>query len=190
MLTVYVIRHGEAEGNAERRIMGHSNHSLTANGEKDAETLGEKLRSVKFDKVYSSDLKRACDTANIISKMLDLPFAPESTEKLREIDPGECCGMDLDAFLEKYPASRNNIDYRYPGGEGYKEFYGRIAEFLKSLEKDHDGETVLIVAHGGVAKAVEYYSDCFESNDLGRTKISHEYIGRFVIDCGKSVKKS
>jgi len=81
MMTIYVVRHGEAEGNAERRIIGQSDHSLTEGGEKDAEVLGERLRSIKFNKIYSSDLKRARDTANIISKMLDSSLAPESTEK-------------------------------------------------------------------------------------------------------------
>ena len=184
MITVYIVRHGEAEGNAEGRIIGQSDHSLTERGERDAEILGERLRSVKFDKIYSSDLKRARDTANIISEMLDLPFAPESTEKLREIDPGECCGVKIMNFLKEYPASGNDIDFCFPGGESYKEFYRRIADFLKLIKKEHANETVLIVAHEGVIKAIEYHFGYLEFCDHQKIKISHEYVRKFIVDGG------
>lgn len=185
MLTIYVARHGEAEGNAEKKLMGQSDSPLTADGKKDAQKLGKSLRSVKFDKIYSSDLKRAYLTANIISEMLNLPFDPIKTEKLREIDSGKCCGMEMRRFSNEYPGSKNDADFRFPKGESYKRFFHRVADFLKQLGKDHDNEIILIVAHEGVIKAIEYYFGCFYFRDQAKIKIPHEYIGKFVIDGGK-----
>ncbi|MFA6097744.1 MAG: histidine phosphatase family protein [Candidatus Paceibacterota bacterium] len=184
MITVYVVRHGEAEGNAKKKLMGQSDPSLTAIGKKDAYMLGERLRSVKFDKVYTSDLERAWATTDIIAKILNLSLEPIKTEKLREIDTGDCCGMDLECFFREYPESKNSADFCFPKGESYREFFCRIANFLKSLAKDYDDEIILIVAHEGVIKAIEYYFGYLEFRNHQKTKISHEYVRKFVVDGG------
>lgn len=182
MLTIYVVRHGEAEGNAGNKLMGQCDCQLTERGRKDAEKVGEKLKSVRFDKIFSSDLKRAHETANIICKKLDHPFGPGMTEKLREIDVGDCCGMDAGWLFMEYPESRNSADFCFPNGESYRELFQRISDFMKSMEKKHNGKTVLIVAHEGVIKAIEYYFGCIEFSDHSTKNYSHDYIGKFIID--------
>ena len=65
-MRVYVIRHGESESNASKKWTGWMDVELTEKGKKDAEKAREVLKNIKFDKVYSSDLKRALDTMKIV----------------------------------------------------------------------------------------------------------------------------
>lgn len=189
MLTLYLVRHGEAEGNAKNMLMGQSDPALTEAGKKDAKKLGEKLRSVEFDKIYSSDLRRAFETASIIYSVLNSTPDLEKTEELCEIDLGDCCGMESERFSEKYPGSKDDVDFCFPNGESYKGFFSRIKYFLNMIAGEHDHENVLIVAHEGVIKAIEYHFGCFEFCDHAKIKIPYDYVGRFMIDRGILCKK-
>lgn len=188
MLILYLVRHGEAEGNAENMLMGQSDPALTEAGKKDAKKMGEGLKSVKFDKIYSSDLRRAFETARIISSVLNSTPDLEKTEELREIDLGDCCGMGSERFLKRYPGSKDDVDFCFPNGESYKGFFSRIKYFLNMIAGEHDHENVLIVAHEGVIKAIEYHFGCFEFCNHWKIKIPHGYIKKFVIDGGNRKK--
>ncbi len=97
--------------------------------------------------------------------------------------------MEARYFSREYPESQNDADFCFPKGESYKQFYKRIVDFIKRLEKKHNRKTVLIVAHEGVIRAIEYYFGCFGFHDHHKRKISHKYIGRFVIDGGRPAKQ-
>jgi probable phosphoglycerate mutase len=86
MTRVYLIRHGEAEGNIYRRAQGQYDSGLTAKGLRQVDALAERFRDVRIDALYSSDLQRARMTAAAITKYHDLPLRPDP--RLRELALG------------------------------------------------------------------------------------------------------
>ena len=95
-MKIYLVRHGETVFNTMGVLQGWNNSDLTEKGIEVAKNLGEELADVKFDKVFSSDLKRAADTARLIVNR-----EPETTELLREIDMGDWSGRHISEVIEK-----------------------------------------------------------------------------------------
>ena len=148
------MRHGQAESNLHGLIGGWSNVELTELGLKQAEAVGDRLRE-ELDgtyNVYSSDLKRAKQTAEIICRKLGK--TPTYAMEVREHNPGIVSGMDRKE-AEKYHEEVTDpaLDWRpYPESESWREFYHRIASFMDKLcEKE---EQVLIVSHGGTIQNI------------------------------------
>ena len=135
---------------------GWSSMPLIEEGEEQAKIIGnylkEKQEEYKLEKIISSDLLRARQTADIINSFLDLPI--EYTDKLREMNNGDIAGM-LNAEVERlYPGLYYNtleIDERYPGGESPIEFFERIKKnFFDIISENENVENLLIVTHSGV----------------------------------------
>lgn len=145
-MKVFLIRHGESEANKNGVICGWLDVSLTDKGREDAKLAKTYLSNVKFDKVYSSDLKRAKETANIV-----LPdFEAETTPLIREIGVGDLQGLkvaDYSEEIKKFIAE----GYKDYNGESREELLNRVVEFKKTLE-DKDYENVAVFAHAGVLR--------------------------------------
>ena len=98
----YIVRHGESIANLERRIQGHTDYPLSANGKRQAESAGEWFRGKAIKKVFTSPLQRASETATIIAKTAHLPH-PEVCETLIELDTGKYSGLTVDEVQKRYP---------------------------------------------------------------------------------------
>lgn len=141
-----LVRHGEDTPGFRG---GWSNESLTIKGKEQVEVVAKDLLKYNVDKIYSSDLPRAVETANIISDELKLKV--ELLPQLREMNNGVLAGMKHVEALELYPGLfYNTLEYdeKYPGGESPKGFYERIKEFSENFERTE--ENYIIVTHGGV----------------------------------------
>ena len=148
-MKIYFIRHGESLTNQTGTWTGWSDVPLTDKGIEDAKKASEYLSNIKFDKIYSSDLKRAVETAKTV-----IPdCSPEKTMLLREINVGSLSGKPFNVCDEKCRAERNYISY---GGEDTNMLTKRIEEFLKSLE-DKDFKDVIAFSHGGYLIAMLSY---------------------------------
>ena len=153
--TLLVARHGETDWNLERRWQGHAESDLSAKGRAQAQALGEQLRGRGIDAIYSSDLRRARDTAGIVGGELGLPVRVE--QALREVDVGEWSGLTTDEIEARYPegaARRRSGGTGWEQGESVDAMSARIAAALVELAAAHDGETVLVVTHGGPIREV------------------------------------
>lgn len=153
-LKVYLIRHGETDFNKLGKEWGQNNEiPLNDLGILQSRKLSEKLKDIKFDKLISSDLKRAKMTVNEISKVLDIDV--EYDERIREYDPGEV-DPQSEKWIEKYKEMLNSgmskYDIRPYGGENIWDLIKRIQSFLKDLEKEEG--TVAIFSHSGVNAAL------------------------------------
>jgi probable phosphoglycerate mutase len=153
-LKVYLIRHGETDFNKLSKEWGQGNEvPLNDLGILQARKLSEKLKSIRFDKVISSDLERAKMTVNELCKVLDIGV--EYDERIREYDPGEV-DPQSDKWIEKYKEMLNSgmskYDIRPYGGENIWDLIKRVKSFLKDLEKE-DG-TIGIISHSGVNAAL------------------------------------
>ncbi len=152
MSKLFLVRHGITEFNSTRRFAGYSDVELNADGYRQVERLRERLANEKIDAVYSSDLKRALVTAEIISPehKTDIVTCPE----LREMNYGQAEGLTFQEISSRYPElgkliSNFNLGLEFPGGESFKGFIARTVEFLDRLEKHEPSETILIVSHSG-----------------------------------------
>ena len=148
-----VVRHGQTESNRTGTLQGQLDTALDKLGILQAQAVAGRLKKRQFDKVYSSDLGRAVDTAKTI-----LQYHPElelnTTPALREWDLGDLQGRLLKDLAEKEPEIMNAFrtempDLQIPGGESLKEFQHRVSTFIDSLAKENCGRRLLLVSHGG-----------------------------------------
>ena len=151
-MKLYLIRHGESEGNAQKLYSGWMQHSLTSKGEEDAIRARNAVSNIRFDKVYSSDLVRAIQTQKIV-----LPEAEcEQTELLREINVGILAGKTYAECTEKYGhlyRSPSGNNYDKVGGESRSELKERLGKFL-DLVASSDYERVAAFSHAGVIRSL------------------------------------
>ena len=148
--TLLLARHGETGWNVERRWQGHAESDLTANGRAQAQALAGRLRGRGIDAIYSSDLRRARDTAAIVAGELGLPVQVE--EALREVDVGEWSGLTTDEIEKRYPAAaarRRGGETGWEHGEPIEAMGARIEAALVAIAAAHSDQTVLVVTHGG-----------------------------------------
>lgn len=150
-MRVIFTRHGETKENIAGVSMGHDvDGALNETGVEQAKKLSERLRNENFQYIYSSDLKRALDTAKEIAK-----YHPDAklviTEQLRERSLGIYEGGPRSVWKEAM--SRTNLsfrDFKPEGGESYSELYQRVKSFFDPLVQRHQDDKVLIVAHRGI----------------------------------------
>lgn len=152
-MKLYVIRHGESETNEAGCYTGWKQVSLTKKGFEDAKGVQPFLRNIRFDKIYSSDLIRAKNTAETA-----LPGCVyEETPLLREIDVGILSGKNILKCHEEYgetiAKSSAEVDYSAFGGETRAAFFMRVRTFLDSVSNSGH-ETVAAFSHVGVLRAM------------------------------------
>jgi broad specificity phosphatase PhoE len=145
--TFYFVRHGESEGNAARVFTGQTDSPLTARGRQQAATVAEKLATVKFDRIVSSDLSRTRDTAQVIAKPHRIPV--EIVPELREINVGDRTGTSFDE-TRGLPNWSDDGFVSWPGGETLDQVLARALGAIERLTRESPGKTILVVGHGGV----------------------------------------
>jgi len=154
-MKLLLIRHGESQGNAEGRLQGHADFPLTALGREQARTLAERLvrEGWVLTAIYTSDLHRAAETAEILGQALGAPVRVE--ERLREYDAGVLNGLVWDEIVRRYPELARGIqDDRswtdFPQAEGNPAFVARLTAVVADLQAWHaEDDVVALVSHGG-----------------------------------------
>ena len=146
MTTLLLARHGETDWNVEGRWQGWSDPPLNENGRAQARELAEQLRSTPFDAVYSSDLLRAHETAEIVAEPHGVPVIADAG--LREIDVGSWSGLTRPELAARFP----NGDR--PDGETREQHRDRVHEAVERIARANLGRLVLIVTHGGTMRAL------------------------------------
>ncbi|MHA2359710.1 MAG: histidine phosphatase family protein, partial [Candidatus Thorarchaeota archaeon] len=149
-----IVRHGQSTDNVTRTISGHGT-PLTELGKEQAKSLGQKLleMGIKFEAVYSSDMRRASETVTIICNEIGIENIIID-KRLREGDAGIFTGKRYDDLTKDerdlFDSSLVNLDERIPGGESNNEQMMRTKEaFLEIVENHLEDSTILIVGHGG-----------------------------------------
>ena len=152
-----VVRHGEAEGNIIRIFHGQYNSHLTDDGHIQAQRTADFLKKYKIDHIYSSDLNRTISTALYIAEGRNLVITPDP--RLREINGGKWENIPWDELPKMFPESyghwENDIAKTVmPDGESVEEMFKRTRDALDDIAARHLGETVCIVCHGTVIRAL------------------------------------
>ena len=149
--TIYLIRHGESQGNAVRKFLGHTNLDLTQKGHMQAEYTARYLKNIHADVIYSSDLLRAYNTAKHTADLKGMDIIKD--EKLREIFAGDWENKKFDELLEEYPQTYAvlwNTDVgnsRPDNGESVAELKKRVSDEITKLAKENIGKTIFIFTH-------------------------------------------
>jgi broad specificity phosphatase PhoE len=164
--TLLLVRHGETDWNRDARWQGHSDTPLNELGRGQARELAESLDGV--DAIYSSDLARARETAEILGERLGVEVRLD--ERLRERSFGAWEGLTMDEierrFREAHDRWRSGEGFGAEDAESFKEFAARVLSFIEDVLGGHPEETVLVVAHGGsirvmhaLASGLDYVRD-------------------------------
>jgi broad specificity phosphatase PhoE len=184
-----LVRHGQSEGNASGILQGRLDFGLTALGRVQAEATARHLAGLSVDRLLSSPLGRATQTAEPIAAALRLPIEPEPG--LMEYDVGEVSGLSPAEIRERYPdviaAYRKGLRPAFPGEEGRDAFHARVRHVVESLQGTK--QTVVAVAHGGVISAVCYQvlgmapsrRGAFETANGSITEVVLDRQGRLVL---------
>ncbi len=166
MLKIYLIRHGQDQDNANNILGGQRDSLLTNNGIKQVEKTAKniKAKNIKFDKVYSSPLKRARKTAEIITNILGLK-KPEIIQALIESNFGIMTGKSHDQikqFCSPKILKTSEITYFLSpkSAETFPQLIERANELLKIINKKHRKGNILLVTHGDLGKMIyaAYYN--------------------------------
>ena len=147
MTTIFLARHGETDWNAQDRWQGHADPPLNARGRAQARDLANRLSQIRFEAVYSSDLRRARETAEIVAYARGMSVYTD--RGLREIDVGSWQGLTNEAIDERFPGRE------HPDGETLEAFQDRVLASIRAIGRHHDGADVLVVAHGGCARTIQ-----------------------------------
>lgn len=155
MVLIVLSRHGETVWDHQHRLSGLSSVRLSDRGVSQAKVLARFLKgNYSFDRFYSSTLERAVRTAEIISKIIGLPF--ETVSSFNDIDCGECTGLTGEEVLEKYPEIvkgwKANTDPKFPNGENMQLLEKKVVPAFKKVLKRE--ERVLIVSHASTNQAI------------------------------------
>lgn len=155
---VYLVRHGETDWNKTGRIQGQQDLPLNELGRRQAEAVGTYLAELRFgyDYIYTSDLVRARETAEIIAKRWGSQTL--ARRELRELSFGEIEGLDFNEVQARYPEfwkayQDNSVDTVFPGGESVAQLGERATEFFRFIREQHQDDSILVVAHGGFIKS-------------------------------------
>lgn len=152
MTRLLLVRHGSTEWNKTKRAQGTADIALTDEGRHQAAAIALRLAGEHLVAVYSSDLKRASDTADPIAKAHGLEVRTDP--RLREIDQGEWTGLHVDEIKRRWPdmwGPARHYSTR-PGGESPQQVRARALEAVKSIIEEHPEGTVAIVSHGGTIR--------------------------------------
>lgn len=153
---LYLMRHGAIETTEEKQFVGQIDLPLSPDGRKQSECQARQLRGIAFSQVWCSDLKRAYETAVIVSR--DRGLAMQSAPELREIDLGEWDGMAMSQIRKQFPglwqARGEDIGhFRPPGAESFADLQQRVVLFIRHIASQSTGNT-LIVTHAGVIRVL------------------------------------
>lgn len=146
MTTFVLVRHGETDWNREGRWQGHADPPLNETGRRQAREVAEQLADVRLDAIYSSDLRRALETAEIIGARTGM--TPQATASLREVDVGSWSGLTRGEIAERFPGMDAH------DGETRDEHAARVRAELRRMLAAHPGERILLVTHGGSLRQI------------------------------------
>ena len=149
---VLLIRHGQSEGNAERRFGGHTATPLSPRGRKQAHATAQALKDDSLTAIYSSDLARAVETAQPLAALTGLPI--NSTDAFRERSVGVMEGLTFEDAAQRHPDEyaallRRDFEHVLSGGESYRQLLGRARNKLDAIIEQHKGGRIAVFSHTG-----------------------------------------
>tara|TARA_Y100000996_G_scaffold402493_1_gene374517 strand:+ start:3614 stop:4246 length:633 start_codon:yes stop_codon:yes gene_type:complete len=188
MNTLILLRHGQSQWNLENRFTGWKNVDLTQKGVEEAMLAGKlmKEKNIKIDLVFSSDLKRANETAKLAISQMNLKNLYDKDKNLimvkdrslNERDYGDLVGLNKDETAEKYGKEqvhiwRRSFEIPPPGGESLKNVLERVKPYFRQNIKNEieNEKNVLIVAHGNSLRAIMIAINLYKPEQISKIEL-------------------
>lgn len=177
--TLVIVRHGQSAWNLENRFTGWVDVDITSKGEEEAKNAGEKLKNYKFDLAYTSNLKRAQRTLNIILETIGQSNIPiTKNEALNERHYGDLQGANKVETAAKYGEEqvhiwRRSFDIAPPKGESLKDTLARVLPYFENeiIPKLKAGKNIIIAAHGNSLRALIMYLEKLKPEEILQVEI-------------------
>lgn len=169
--TILLVRHAETDWNRTDRWQGHADPRLNATGLRQADQLARELSRDTFDAIYSSDLRRAYETADAIARGRRLEVVRD--HDLREIDVGEWSGLTTAEIQSRHP---DGFSRHLLGGDGWERgethatMSARVISAMTRIAEAHPDGRVLCVLHGGPIRALLAHADGIDLGEWRRTR--------------------
>ncbi|MGN0394262.1 MAG: histidine phosphatase family protein [Coprococcus sp.] len=159
-MEIYIVRHGETIWNEKKLLQGQTDIELNENGKRLARLTGENLMNTSFDRIYSSPLKRAYETATLIANGRNIPII--TNDLLKELSFGDWEGQNMSMLLKddtqkfKHFFKEPHLYEPTANGETLEELCKRASTFMKNVIEPTSDECdrIMIVAHGAINKAI------------------------------------
>jgi probable phosphoglycerate mutase len=185
--TILLARHGETDWNRENRFQGHADPPLNETGRAQAAQLAAVLAAEPLAAVYSSPLRRAFETAQILAAPHGLEPVP--VDALREVDVGSWEGLTRAEIEERFPeqfARWRGYEAGWEDGESYEEMSRRVIAGLLELATAHEGERILAVSHGGPVRAAYALADGITHSEARRRGpvVANAFVAEFAVEAG------
>ncbi len=153
MTRILFVRHGHTYWNEQKRYQGFADIELNSQGISESQKLSKRLAIEPIEAIYSSPLKRAMQTADIVNKNFSKDII--QNENLKEINFGDWEGLRFDEIVNQYPELsqqwiRNPDKMRPPKGENFLDLQKRAIIAFEEIYNANKGKNVLIVSHGGL----------------------------------------
>lgn len=157
MTRVILVRHGQTMWNVAMKYQGHTDIALTEKGLEQAGLVAHRLKEEDISTVYASDLSRAYITAEKIAGQFGLPVI--AVPELREISFGDWEGLTYTNINSGWPEVMAKLfahpdSVQIPGGESFRVLKARAGTAIKRIVRNHPGETVAVVSHGGTIRTL------------------------------------
>ena len=197
MIELIVVRHGETDWNRIRRLQGHTDIALNANGCEQADRLRVALADEGIAAIHASDLSRAMETAQPIAALLKLPV--RSDVRLRERNYGILEGKTFPEIVASDPDEaeqlrRRTTDHTIPGGESQRTFFHRVVETVSAIARAAEAAKprgpVLIVTHGGVLDMLHRSATGLALDAERSCPIPNAVVNRIGFDDGRFVVRA
>ena len=177
MTRVWLIRHGEPAEEARHRCYGSLDVGLSEKGREQMEHVAAYLKSEPIAAIYTSPLSRALGGANILAAAVSDAIV-EIAEDLREIDFGDFEGLTYDEIAVRNPETyrewmENPTGVLFPNGESFTEMRVRVLRAFESIRREHLGQTIAIVSHGGVNRIL--LADALQIPDNCIFRLAQDY---------------
>lgn len=181
---IYLLRHGLDD---ERYVGGYSDVSLTSEGISQIKRARDFIikSNLPIEKIYSSDVKRAKETTEIIREKVEKMLIYDTG--LRELDKGDLTGLEKDYAYNLYPEYKDvfDINIRYPNGESMQDLYNRVIEYIENFQDDN----CLLVTHRGFINMIYYnFTNTPLEMDKEKFDVTHGSIHELDIK-NKKIKK-
>jgi probable phosphoglycerate mutase len=194
---IILIRHGETAWNAERRLQGHLDIPLSAEGERQAQLLAAALAADQIDLVVSSDLQRARQTAQAVATARGMLL--HTDPGLRERCYGGFEGLLYAEIEQRFPVEfaawqGRDVDGTLPDGknrgETFRQFFARATNAILARANAYPGQTLAVVAHGGVLECAYRMALDLPLETPRDFKVYNASINRFRVEEGRLVLES
>ncbi len=151
------IRHGETDWNAEKRIQGHIDIPLNDTGRAQALAMAFNAAHHRFNAIYSSDLRRAVETAQVLAQREE--HVVKTLPQMRERHYGIFQGITAAEGAQRHPRAHacymaRDPDFDFETGESLRQFAARVTQGIDWLVRHHGGQTIAVVSHSGVLDVI------------------------------------